>query len=173
MFSKKSLLIVALLLGHQAIAADCSTGDDCFAKADAKLIAGEYEAAFSLAKAGCEQGNADACAIVGTQYQLGRGVARDIKASATYLEKSCELGSADGCAVLTSAYVNGNQGFAKDYKKALKMATLGCEKENALSCMLLGGMQINGWGTEKDPVAGAANLDKACALDAQIVCPPC
>lgn len=167
----KPLLLALSLLAVQARAADCDSAADCFAQADAKLIAGDYAAALPLAKSGCEQGSADACAIVGVQYQLGRGVARDIDLSATYLEKSCTLGSADGCAVLASAYANGQQGFPQDFKKAKHMAEQGCAQDNAIACMLLGSMQINGWGTEKDAETGLANFDKACALDAETVCP--
>lgn len=167
----KAVLFTALLLTGQAFAADCDSADDCFAQADAKLMAGDYAAALPLAKSGCEQGNADACAVVGVQYQLGRGVERNMETSATYLEKSCELGSADGCAVLASAYTNGQQGFKQDFAKAKRMAEQGCAQDNAISCMLLGSLQINGWGTAKDATAGAANLDKACELDGQNVCP--
>ncbi|MBV7433802.1 sel1 repeat family protein [Cardiobacteriaceae bacterium TAE3-ERU3] len=162
-------IAILSLMAITAVAADCDSGNDCFQKADEALITGNYEQGFELANQGCDKGNADSCAAVGTMYQLGRGVAQDIEQANRHLEQACELGSGDGCAVLASVYLSG-QGVAQDLDKAYSMAANGCNVDNAIACMLLGSMQLSGQGSTQDIEAGQANLDKACSME-PLVCP--
>lgn len=160
-----------LLVGSASAEPTCQTATECFNQTDKAIIAQDFKRAVRYADVGCTKGSADSCGAMGVFYQRGLGVKKDLAKSYEYLEKSCRLGSGDGCAVLASTYLNGKQGAPKKPEKAVEMATIGCEYNNALSCMVLATAETQGLGISKDINKANRHFDKACQIDKEIVCP--
>jgi TPR repeat protein len=84
------------------------------------------EEGYDKAKRDCEQGNPDACALMGVHVQNGKGVTRNLNRASKLFERACNAGSQVGCTDLAALYVSGeerpqNLAFAQQlYEKACK-----------------------------------------------------
>lgn len=165
------LLLLSFFSIFSAHAADCSSGEDCYQKADAAVLAKQFEQAFAYAQKSCAFDYVQGCTAEAIFYREGIAVEKNMTKFIELSEKSCLLGDNDACALLASAYLNAQQGLAANPEKAFAMATQGCSQAHDLSCMLLGALYIQGKGTEQNIIKGEALLAQACQLSPDIICP--
>ena len=99
----------------------------CLARADEAAAAGDDTRAYTLLRAGCDQGNADCCSQAAFALYLGKGVERDKGAAAAALGPLCDGGHARSCVRAGKADFDGSIGW---YKK-------GCALDDAVACTWL------------------------------------
>ncbi len=131
-------------------AVDCS-GAECVKEALA-LGDAEPEKAVALFSKACSDGQAVACAMVGTAFETGHGVAADGKRALEYDEKSCTLGYAKGCYNFGLALANG-VGGSPDLPRALPILEKACADGAWKACGSVGSYRL-GTGDQ----AGAAKV---------------
>lgn len=81
----------------------------------------KYEEAKEFLERAAEEGNADAKALLGKMYVLGRGVGQDVKKGIEYLEDAAERGSSYAMSELGMLYVEGKHGVEKAADKGLEL----------------------------------------------------
>lgn len=92
------------------------------AKEGIRLYAKEkYEEAKEFLERAAEEGNADAKALLGKMYVLGRGVGQDVKKGIDYLEDAAERGSSYAMSELGVLYVEGRHGVEKAADKGMSL----------------------------------------------------
>ena len=96
-----------------------------------------------------EQGHANAQYLLGTCYQLGRGVKQSYPKAAKLYRQSAENGNADACGDLASLYYSGLE-LDQDYAAAFKWYKRGAELGSADAEYGLGLLYSEGAGVEKD-----------------------
>lgn len=87
----------------------------------------------------CDDRSWDACFSLGTMYEKGKGVEKDISRAATLYRKACDGGRARGCTNL--GYIYSNRG---DFAQALVLYAKGCNGGDAAGCTNLGVVYSNG-----------------------------
>ncbi len=96
----------------------------------------------------CEQGNADACSILGNEYYFGWTLDKDHKKALKYLTYAAEGGDADSQFLLGSMYYSG-EGTEADPEKALKWFLAAAGQGNAEAMFNAGRILISGTDEEK------------------------
>ncbi len=82
----------------------------------------DYKKALEFYTLACDEGNAGACASIGTIYNDGKGVSKDVAKGASYFKKACDLGQ------LMSCYIFANHALKnKDVGKASQYFNKACE----------------------------------------------
>ena len=133
--------------------------------AAAKDIAGALRA-FDRA---CRGGEPLACFELGSRYETGNGVARDVKRAAlAYYERACALRVGVACTRAGRLFERAPE--ALDLPKAAAMYEAGCRFGQAESCFNAGVMYAEGRGRAKDPAKALAYYEQACALGLKQIC---
>ncbi len=117
----------------------------------------------------CSNGDSEACKDLGVNYNYGwDGLSEDLQKAIFYFEKVCKKGNekdeyfADACTRLGMIYDFELPRAQRDYKKALKLYTLGCEGGEVSGCAYVLNIYKKGHGVQKNPAKGAAYLKKLC-----------
>src|SRR5262249_51488976 len=99
---------------------------------------------------------------LGTLYEAGAGVERDLGRAAALLKQGCDLGNPPGCAGLAMHLMVG-AGVAADPVGGLTYLEKACDQSLIESCWLLGEAYWSGGpGVPRDPKRAARFLQKAC-----------
>ncbi len=120
----------------------------------------DYANAFEQFRQGAELSYADAQALLGYCYAMGKGVNKDLEKAVYWYQKSAEQEHALGQCYLGICYYNG-LGVAKDLEKAFSLFKKSAEQENALGQYYLSHCYLNGVGVDKDIVQGLRWVEKA------------
>ncbi|WP_417430679.1 tetratricopeptide repeat protein [Kiloniella sp.] len=121
-------------------------------------IASEKEADFKTYKASCDSGDNYSCTIVGAMYMIGKGVTQSDEKAFSYYLKSCENEDLAACIALIAA-IHEERGFKENLIPILR---LGCDRENAEMCFVLGSAYLNGQDVEPDDNIAFNLLKKSC-----------
>jgi len=145
------LIRVAVLAAALALA---GTGAVCAQDEDADPGAtafnnGDYAGAMAAWRPKADAGDPDAMTKVGTLYNLGLGVNRDIKQAAQWYERAAQLGFVTAQFDLANLYYDGH-GFPHDLKQAARWYTAAAQGGHAKAQLYLAEMYENGDGVEKN-----------------------
>ncbi|MGP1580194.1 MAG: tetratricopeptide repeat protein [Wolinella sp.] len=112
----------------------------------------------------CSNGDSEACMELGNNYYYGwGGFSQDLQKAIFYYERVCKKGNfANACTTLGIIYEESLPRAQRDYKKALKFYTLGCEGGGEIGCHGVLDIHAKGHGVPKNPAKGAAYLKKLC-----------
>ncbi len=97
---------------------------------------GDYATAVKELRPLAEQGNAEAQALLGLMYNLGRGVLPDMGQAVKWYKAAADQGNAEGQCHLGTMYLNG-AGVAKDTAQGLKLLKLSAEQGFADAYLML------------------------------------
>ena len=123
----------------------------------------------------CRRHDARACHLAGTDYQFGRGAAKDYKRAVDLYHQACETPSpsqsiAAACTNLGYLYARG-YGLKRDSAKAIHYYRRGCNADNALGCNNLGVLYEHGkHGVTRDYPRARALFDRACNAKLALGC---
>jgi TonB family protein len=117
----------------------------------------------------CSNGEATACALLGSMYRDGVGVERDVDRAAVLYEKACHGGSATGCRWLGAAYAIG-RGVKKDQARAVALFKQACDGGNAGGCVSLADAYARAAGVDKSESMAAALYRQACDFGDAVGC---
>ena len=115
-------------------------GEDC-AKQAVAFLKSDPAKATSLFDKGCIDKHAISCAMVGTAYADGLGVAKDLARAAGYFQQSCDLGYAKGCYNVGLAIANG-EGVPQDLGKASGIMEKACNAGAWKACGSVGDYRV-------------------------------
>lgn len=124
-----------------------------------------YKKAMELYNKACEMNNALGCNNLGILYYNGKGVKQDYKKAMKFVIKTCEIDTESCEDILEELYIKNS-----DYKNLMDIGNNLCEKDNALGCILLGGLYYNGFGVKQDYKRAIKFLNKACDLGLKDAC---
>jgi uncharacterized protein len=110
----------------------------------------------------CDADASEACVLLGTLLEQGRGTGKDVAASLKLYEKGCQSGVASGCGALGRAYLSGT-GVAADPARAATLLIQGCEGADSEACAAAAPLLAEGKGVPKDPARAARYLWRACS----------
>lgn len=150
--------IFALLLLFPALAWSSPSADECRRLYDAA----EYRLSFSPCQEAARAGDSQAQTILGEYYDRGLGVQADAKQTADWWRKAAASGNLEAQNLLAMKYYYGGsvfgaeQGWSKDYPKAMALWRISAEKGNRASQFMLAEMYRLGQGVTADPVEAYA-----------------
>lgn len=124
--------------------------------------------AVSLNRAGCDGGDAGACAHLGYRYQDGRGVQEDVKEAAKMLELACDQNHGEGCRELAELHFGADEATPSPLRapQALSAMERSCELDDGEGCNRLGVILSSGAdGVSKDSERVEDLYRKACGLN--------
>ncbi|MEX2647424.1 MAG: SPOR domain-containing protein [Alphaproteobacteria bacterium] len=152
---KRILLVVtiAAALAATAAHADFDAGLGAYAS-------GDYATAIKEWRPLAEQGDAEAQFGLGEMYDLGRGVAADAEAAATWYQRAAEQGSARAQAKLGTMFAPGH-GVPVDPSTAVLWWTKAAEQGSPAAQMRLGEAYRKGEGVARDLARAEAWYTKA------------
>ena len=111
----------------------------------------------------CDQGQRASCFEVAMSYDMGVGVARNLREAAYWHEKACVLGAAPSCYNLAVMHEKG-EGVPKDparaarfYAEEIRLLERSCKQGRPEACRLLATKRAN----QDRPSAGSAEADPA------------
>jgi hypothetical protein len=116
-------------------------GMDC-AKQAMGFIQTDATKAMSLFTKGCMDKHAISCAMVGTGYAEGLGVAKDLGKANAMFQQACDLGYAKGCYNYGLALANGD-GIAADLPKAIPILEKACTGGAWKACGSVGDYRLH------------------------------
>jgi TPR repeat protein len=116
-----------------------------------------------LYRKGCTLGDLYACGNLGSLYEQGRGVTKNLAQAVELLNRACTGGAFFSCVTIGRIYQLGENG-PKDETRALNLYRQGCDGGNALGCYDVGLMYLNGAGSAapKDPKLALPLFKRAC-----------
>jgi TPR repeat protein len=117
----------------------------------------------------CGAGDAWACGRLGSLYEKGTGVPKDLGRAAKLYENSCDGGHEWGCYALAYAYADGD-GVTKDEARALALFEKACDAQYLPGCSQLGYRLEKGQGTKRDDPRAASLYARACEGDEAWAC---
>ena len=120
------------------------------------------EAAFALASAAAEKGNAQAMLTLGSFYEQGIGVARNYSKTLEWYEKAAKAGQPEGYYNMGVCYEIG-MGAGSDMAKSVQSYQKAAELGLPLAMYKLSAIYISGNGVAKDGAKGISWLEKAAA----------
>jgi TPR repeat protein len=132
------------------------TGKECTV-AGAKLGDADPLHAMSLFKKGCDDGEPIGCAMLGTGFAKGAGVAKNPLAAAKLYDRSCTLGYVKGCYNLALMLANGD-GIPTDMPRAIQLLDKACTGEAWKACGSLGDYYLN----QGDKAKAMPLLERGC-----------
>lgn len=155
--------VFATLNGYDA--QSCS--ESALRKGEAAGIGRE---AFQLFESSCLAGDAGGCSALGVAYEVGVGVPRDLRASATAYERACALENPRGCANLALLEVALHPGDASVARRSRATLAASCDDADRFACAGLGRMSRDGLGGPKDFVGAVSLFERACASGENEAC---
>jgi len=123
--------------------------DTLYTKADACFKNQSYQEAFALAKRAAVQGHAAACGLVGTCYERGLGVEKNLARAKSHFERAAKVGLPKGMRNFALTAINEEYG-SPDYATAIDYLNKADEAGDFQAPGILGWMHLNGIGVEKD-----------------------
>jgi uncharacterized protein len=138
---------VGIFLAFNSVAAAGPLED-----ADAAINRGEYETALRIVRPLADQGNAKGQALLGTMYENGEGVARNLAEAVIWLRKAAEGGEVTAQDYLGVLYATGDSGLEQDYSQAAKWYREAADQGNPHAQNSLGSMYAQGMGVPQDYV---------------------
>lgn len=126
---------------------------------------GWYVERLKAYEAGCERGDAEACAIAGHWNQTGYGRARDTVKGFSFLSRSCDLGIARSCWALAEDFKRG-QHLAMSRDEELKYRLKGCDMGDGSACFWAGDLQNSMLRME----AAHRTFQRGCSLGSKEAC---
>jgi hypothetical protein len=112
----------------------------------------------------------EACALIGEMRLAGCGVAYDPADAARELWLACQGNHRIACGELARLHVDG-RGVAKDERRGIELARIGCAAGHASSCTIVGAGQAFGlFGQPIEPDQARKTLDRGCQLGARPAC---
>jgi TPR repeat protein len=159
---------------YYAIGCDLGNVASCTSLASARTVDRDPPPALAHATAVVEracEGTSDvhACAVLGTMYASGSGVARDEAKAAELYERACKAGVASACVKLGHAFLVG-EGVHPDDVRALEMFRKGCDRARSDSCTELAVMYCIGRGVPRDAARSSALFQQACDAGDPVAC---
>jgi TPR repeat protein/serine/threonine protein kinase len=121
----------------------------------------ELRDAFALATDACAAGNLQGCDDLGTLYEAGQGVAKDVVKGAALFTQACDGGLSEGCMNLGVAYAAG-VGVAIDSSRAAALFKQACDAGLHHGCYNLGVAYYTGSGVSRDMGQALALFQKSC-----------
>lgn len=153
-----------------ALADGCMKGDQktCVSwgerlRRKAKATSVELEHAMTLFQNACDRKVADGCAGLGSMYQEGAFVTRNLPRAVLLFRSACEAKSARACSRLGALYARG-EGVERDTQRALAYSEQGCTGGDGLGCVNLGLMYQHADGVPADTKHAFELYTKACGL---------
>lgn len=108
----------------------------------------KYEEAKEFLEKAAKEGNAEAKALLGKMYVLGRGGVQDVKKGLEYLEDAVEHGSSYAMAELGKLYVEGKHGVEKATDKGLDLIHRSIDKGQYYGHLAMARLHEAGEGVE-------------------------
>ena len=112
----------------------------------------------------------EVCVYLDEQEKRALNKIRKQKESMSNIEYSCNLGNEINCSTLGWWYENGENGYTKDYSKAIHFYRKACDLDNGLACNNLGVLYHKGEGVKKNIPMARIYFDKACKLNNEYGC---
>jgi branched-chain amino acid transport system substrate-binding protein len=109
----------------------------------------------------CDGGDVKGCELLGSLYEAGKGIARDIARAAQLYERACEGGHAPACMALGVLYSRGD-GVAKNPRRAVQLFKRACDSGHVKGCRNLGTMYAHGDGVVQDDSRAVQLFKQAC-----------
>ena len=113
-------------------------------------VAAEQGPRSALLRAG-EQGMVEAQLLLGAQYLLGHGVARDPAAARRWYERAADQGDPKAQTILGLLYIDGT-GVAADPAQAVRWFRRAALQGSAEAQLSLGALYADGEGVARDPI---------------------
>jgi len=122
-----------------------------------------YEKNRGLYKTECDAGDGEGCSHLGTLYEKGLGVSKNLYRAFELNKKGCELGSGWSCTKVGEFYLYG-EGVSKNLQSSTAYYKKGCELNTGVSCNNSGFAYANGHGVAKDDAIAEGYYKKAISL---------
>jgi TPR repeat protein len=122
----------------------------------------------------CNAGSGEACRLLGTMQQDGRGGGGDYVSALANYHRGCEAGDALACYGEGQIYEGGGPGVAADPAKSRLLYRNSCEAGaslyNAVGCFGLGTLEAKGIGGESDIIDARERFEKSCKIGFAVGC---
>ena len=122
------------------------------------LVPMDQERAVALNRAGCEGGDAGACAHLAFRYQDGRGVEMDVAQAETLLDRACLENVAEACRKLAEIRLDAAELQPSKVRLALAAMERACELEDGEGCNRLGILLSEGEGDAAEDTSRVEGL---------------
>jgi ankyrin repeat protein len=143
--------------GRQRVVAFLSPDGPC-----TKLAGGTKEQRdFVVAGMKCAEDDRYGCAVLGWDYDTGKGTAVDKPRAVEFYDKACHLGSNASCTNLAYNYDHG-EGVDESPTRAVALYEQACNADETRACFNLGLMVSRGRGTAKDHARAVELFRRAC-----------
>lgn len=149
------LLLVMLALGTLSSASANQKSKILIQKAVKAYKEENFLTAKKLYDQACTLGNMTGCSGLGTLYERGLGVIRNLQKAQEYYSLACKNGDSFGC---FHAQMLESGELAVDYHSTL------CDEEVGSSCLRLANLYYHGRGVAKDKKNAVLYYQKACSL---------
>jgi TPR repeat protein len=135
--------------------------------------ASRYAEARSLYAKACDAGDMEACRLLGSMYEDGRGGGVDFAKALSLYSQSCEGGDAFSCYGAGSMYENGRS-VAADGVRARSYYRRSCDAGNSLynavGCSGLATLTAKGIGGSQDLIRARELFEKSCTIGFAVGC---
>ena len=119
----------------------------------------------------CDDGDDDACFILGELYAEGVGIPRDPPRGLGLFRRLCAKGWTRGCGRLGDSYLSG-EGTQADPAKAVENFEKACAGGHAASCLAVAAVYRRGIGGFENDELARQRLQRACTLGLERACQP-
>ena len=121
----------------------------------------DFSTTANLWQQACDAGEPKGCFGVGSMYEDGKGVEKNVKRAVDLYKRACDQSYAMGCYNLGLMYGNG-RGVPKDLKRAADLYGRACDGGHAAACNNLGIQYANGQGVPRDDQKAAELYKRSC-----------
>ena len=144
----------------------CNSGKSCFSigwkyEYGVQGYTKDYSKAIYFYQRACNFGNEQAC---------NKNLNNNSSDSNISYEEQCSQGKGKYCSLLGRYYEKGENGYSKDYSKAIYFYQRACNLSNGEGCNSLANMYYNGRGTARDYQKASFYYNNACGLGYEEAC---
>ena len=107
----------------------------------------------------CSKGDSFACNRIGTLYEYGKVVKKNLSKAKQYYKKSCQLESGEGCQNLAQTFIK-----EEDYHSASAYYSEACDLDNSDACNKIAFLYEKGKGVKLNYSQAKKYHEKACTL---------